>query len=257
MRDHPQIFISEPKELAFFSKRFDKGRLWYLSYFENSVKSRHAGEFTSHYLYDSNVPQRMLETLGQVKILAVIREPVARAVSQIKYGIRHGFLDRPADPTIYLPQLLRYIDVYSPIVDRSLYSAGIRRFVGAMGREKVLVLDQSDCYSNPDIVLEKVWRFLDVDERFVSKTSTRQVSVGITPKIMVLESIRKRVFYFVNSHAPHLVTLSRRFGLGDLYRRANAGPDIKLSQKAVDYLNHFFEDDWIAASAYCWRPKDE
>ena len=257
IRDHPQIFVSEPKELAFFSERFDKGLESYKRHFDASTGFRQAGEYTSHYLYDPEVPQRMLETLGRIRVLAVIREPVSRAVSQIKYGIRHGFLDRPAASTITLPQLLQFIDAYPPIVERSLYLAGIQRFVDAMGRTNVLVLDQRDCSENPAQVLEKVWSYLDVDSNVVSNTASRRVSVGIVPKNMFLEKLRERAFYFLNARAPRLITLSRRLGIGDFYRRMNAGKDIDLSQEAHAYLADRFSKDWAEAGKYCWRPGTE
>ena len=254
MRDHPQIFVSEPKELAFFSNRYDKGLEWYSAFFKSSSKYRQAGEYTSHYIYHEKAPQRILETIGQVRVLAVIREPVARALSQIKYGIRHGFLDRPSARVISLPQLLQFIDAYSPIIDRSLYVAGIRRFMSAMGTQNVLVLDQYDCSRSPDLVLQRVWDFLDVDTNVVSNTALRRVSIGITPQFMILEKIRERLFYFVNARSPRLITLSRKFRIGEFYRRMNAGRDVELSSEAHDYLANQFAEDWALAREYCWRP---
>lgn len=254
MRDHPDIFVTEPKETAFFSENFDRGLDWYLNHFSHTANHRQAGEFTSHYLYDPSVPERIAASFGPLKVLAVVRDPVERSLSQVKYGIRHGHLRDTGRRVLSLPDLRTAAQRYPAIVDRSLYAEGISRFISAMGRSQVLILDQTDCANNPVAVLRKVWNFLEVDESFQPARANSKISVGIMPKSQMLETLRTRLFYFVNARRPGLISLSRKARLGDIYRRLNSGGEIRLGEDAVAYLREKFEEDWRRTQAYCWRP---
>jgi hypothetical protein len=254
MREHPDIFMSEPKEIGFFSQRFDKGMYWYLKHFDNSRHHKHKGEFTSHYIYDPEVPSRILQSLGRVKLLAVIRNPVERALSQIKYGIRHGFIQNPNNSQITLEELHKMVEKYPAIIERSFYAEGLGRFEDVFGITSLLVFDQNDCKQNPIDILRRTWGFLEVNDSFIPSRAEKVVSRGIVPRWQLLETIRKNVFYFANRNAPKVISIVRKLRIAEFYRQLNDGKLISFDDKSKIYLEELFANDWAKSQEYIWAP---
>lgn len=253
MRQHPEIFVSSPKEVAYFSSYYDRGFAWYLAHFKSGSATPQRGEFTSHYLYDPEVADRIYRDLGRVKIIAVIREPVGRALSQIKYAVRHGFLPRPGGASISLKEVRALIDAYPAIQERSFYAKGLEYYASIFGLDCMFVVDQSDCRLKPLEVLQGLWHFLGVDPSFQPSLAKRVVSPGVVPKFQIFESARRKLFYFLNRRAPRAVTLIRSSGLSDYFKALNAGQALSFSNAAADYLRDFFAADWAASQQYLRR----
>jgi len=255
MREHPEVFMSEPKEIGYFSWHYDKGIDWYLKHFRGSENYKQKGEFTSHYLYEESVPQRILESVGKVKLIVVVRDPVKRALSQIKYGIRHGFIRSSIDSKINLESLRKMIAHYPEIVSRSYYSKGIESFANTFGEDNLIVLDQSDCRKMPIQILDKIWRYLDVKRTFIPSRAKKNISKGIVPRWQFLETLRKKIFYLANRNSPRIITIVRRLRIAELYRKINNGKEITLDNAAREYLEEIFKGDWEKTKSFVWKPK--
>ena len=80
--EHPEIH-APIKELHFFSRdRFSKGKDWYESHFSHRKEGQKVGEFSTSYLYSKETPERIKELYPEVKLIAIVRNPVTRAYSQ-------------------------------------------------------------------------------------------------------------------------------------------------------------------------------
>ncbi|MEL6971513.1 MAG: hypothetical protein AAFO02_15215, partial [Bacteroidota bacterium] len=64
LRDHPEVYMSNPKEIGFFGQNFTKGLAWYLGFYEGVKGQRAIGEFTSIYLHQDQVPERIRSLIG-------------------------------------------------------------------------------------------------------------------------------------------------------------------------------------------------
>ena len=101
---HPRLLpAAGPKELHYFDLRHHWGIGWYLSHFPPrlAARGRLCFEATPDYLGHPAAPGRIRRALGRVKLIAVLREPAARAHSAWKMW--HGFVGTPendsrADP---------------------------------------------------------------------------------------------------------------------------------------------------------------
>ncbi len=82
LRDHPNIFFSEPKEPHYFAQDFEKYRLTktleeYLSLFDESTPNHLAiGEGSVFYLFSSVALKKIYEFDPQAKIIVMLRNPV-------------------------------------------------------------------------------------------------------------------------------------------------------------------------------------
>jgi hypothetical protein len=78
------------KEIHFFDERFLLGPTWYRSFFPLTLQRRWArarggdvvaGEATPYYIFHPLVPERVADTIPDVRLIAVLRDPVERAYS--------------------------------------------------------------------------------------------------------------------------------------------------------------------------------
>src|SRR5690554_4713037 len=75
LRYHPEVFVSDIKELHFFSTNYDKGSEWYLNNFKNAKSKKAIGEFSVSYMDSPLYAERMADLLGSVKIIISVRNP--------------------------------------------------------------------------------------------------------------------------------------------------------------------------------------
>jgi len=248
LRAHPEVFMSSPKELRYFADNCKKGFDWYLKYFESSENYKCRGEFSSNYIYHLESAKKIKKNLGKVKIIAVAREPVDRALSHIKHLIRDG--DIPKLSGKITEELLKDILKSHPkVLSNSLYQPGLSEFRKVFGKNAVFVVSQSTCRANSQKVLKSLWGFLGVSNDVELNVANKVVSVGINPRFFWLESLRRKIFSFTKYRFPELINRIKKTGLPSLYRKLNSGDSVYFSEKATLYLRGLSEDDWASTQA--------
>lgn len=146
----PYTAIAHGKELHYFDRQYESGLAWYAQHFETLAKPI-VGEATPMYLYRADVPGRIAGDLPDVKLIAILRDPVQRAQSHYWYRFARGLEsmplldammaeeDRMADPATENPAFIAY-------VDRSRYGEQLIRYreVFPPDRLRVLILEEVD-----------------------------------------------------------------------------------------------------------------
>ena len=101
MGNHPEIIISQHKELHYFDKFYHKGTKWYKAYFPSPLEVKPLSaqinngrwitcEATPNYLFAPYVAARVAQHLPEVKLIVMLRDPVARAFSHYFMRARGG-----------------------------------------------------------------------------------------------------------------------------------------------------------------------
>jgi hypothetical protein len=256
LRAHPGVFVSNPKEIHYFSSNYQRGRAWYLSHFKGADGCKAIGEFSTSYFHDPLVPQRIFETLGEIKCVAVVREPVERFLSDLKHAVRNEKID-PGERSILSEEVLNTIIASRPELEhRSLYSDAIKNYKSVFDHKNLLIFNQADFKTDPERCLEHLWRYLAVDPSFVPASAGRTVSRGIIPRNAAIERLRKTI-YRAARNVPVIVPFVRKSGLSAFYRKLNQGKEIDLSPGARACLWQRFAADWGEVQKYLWRPGDE
>ena len=96
---HPQITMARPAwpEPKVFCDQdlAARGQEWYLStWFAHARDETLLGEKSTSYLEDPKAPARAADMLGDVHVVAVLRDPVKRAVSNWRFSTEHGLETR-------------------------------------------------------------------------------------------------------------------------------------------------------------------
>ena len=178
---HPQVAAPTHKELHFFDNNYFRGLPWYRRHFPLSLRRgspRLTGEASPYYLFHPAVPERVKATLPDVRLIAVLRDPVERAYSQYQHAVRDGhetlsFEDaleredeRLAGERERLEQDPRYLSVahrHFSYRTRGLYAEQLEHWYATFPREQLLVLRSEDLFADPDGKLQGVYAFLGLE----------------------------------------------------------------------------------------------
>ena len=100
---HPGIHASDRKEIRFFDVRYGNGEAWYRRHFptdtqaraleEQTGRSLPIGESTPAYVFHPAVPARLKRMVPDARLVVLVREPVARAVSHYHLAVRKRWED--------------------------------------------------------------------------------------------------------------------------------------------------------------------
>lgn len=153
------IFMTDPKEPNFFSDDdvHARGREWYESLFDAADPNDLKGEASTHYTKALRHPEasaRMVAMLKAPKLVYLIRDPVARAVSHYIHEWTMGVMDGDID---------KAFDDHPEMIDYSCYGRQLAPYVDRFGKDAVLVQSLETMKADPQGVLERVCVFLGHD----------------------------------------------------------------------------------------------
>ncbi len=174
---HPEIYPGNTKEVHYFDDNYERGSLWYRSHFPFRNRGRFAIEATPNYMFHRASHDRLCELLPNVKLIAVLREPVERAYSHYRHMRRgmgnRGREHRSFEEAIRLEMELvskgvvfggdSYRDRYFTYVRRGLYAFQLERYLKSHG-QNLHVLSSSDLFRTPRSTLTKIFAFLEVEK---------------------------------------------------------------------------------------------
>lgn len=167
---HPQVFMSRPKELFFFTRPQDeRSEDRYRERFTDARSDQLTGEATPEYMLDPEAPGRMASLVPGAKLIAILRHPVDRAYSHY-WHLRRRF---PVPETF--EQLVRH-ELSAPeseprttpggsypLLAGGRYLPQLRRVLEHYPREQLLVLLFDDLRDDPRRTFRSLCRFLGVD----------------------------------------------------------------------------------------------
>ena len=161
---HPQISMSRPKELKFFTENnWSKGVKWYESYFTDEAKI--VGESSPQYTmchFFGGVPERMYSLLPDVKLIYILRDPINRIISQYVHQVHKGREER------CISDALMNLENHGYVLC-SKYYMQLEKYLEHFPASNILILTFENLISHRRQTLQKVFRFLDIDETFYSE----------------------------------------------------------------------------------------
>lgn len=182
------------KEIHFFDERFLLGANWYRSFFPLAVSRRWArarggdivaGEATPYYIFHPLVPERVAATIPDVRLIAILRDPVERAYSHYQMMWRSkreelsfeealeaeaGRLASEAELEAGTTRFRigtgerrkHYHHRHHAYFARGLYADQLERWYAHFPREQLLVLTMEDLSSRHAETIGHALDFLDV-----------------------------------------------------------------------------------------------
>jgi hypothetical protein len=92
LRRHPRITGPSWKEVSYFDRHYARGPSWYRGNFPNLLRSRGelVGEASPSYLFHPLGPERVQELVPEARLVALVRNPVDRALSHYHHEVALG-----------------------------------------------------------------------------------------------------------------------------------------------------------------------
>lgn len=241
LSEHPEICMPKEKELHFFSDeaRYQKGVAAYENFFKDCPSHTLCGEFSASYLSHSEAPKRIKEYAPDIKIIVVLRDPVARALSHMQYWQSRGELSSSAAAK-------EAIEQYPEILDCGMYAKHIRNWLEYFSLKEIYVVIYDVIEEQPQNVLRELYTFLGVDTEYQPKNITQRQNTA--------RMRGSRLFWFINTlylkarklpGSRILFSFGRMLGLSHLIHRLTGGEGMysSVGQKEKKWLFEQYKED--------------
>jgi len=189
--DRSDVFLAENKEINFFSyeKVWARGVDWYRSRFATATQPA-IGEASPSYLASDPAPARMASILPSARIVALLRDPVDRAVSHYRWRrnwqVEHRSLEDALRAEMTDPNPIGYLG-------DALYASHLRRWADHFPRESLLVVGFDALRDDPHRSYRRVCGHIHLDPGIVPETVGRAFNASTRVRsVRLWRLVRKR-----------------------------------------------------------------
>lgn len=195
---HPEIFMCPMKEPSFFwaygqevvlkgpgaevlKHRYVNDWNQYLGLFSGTSGEKAIGESSVRYLSYPPSPEMIHQFIPQVKLVAILRNPVERAFSSYMHYLRDG-MEPCTDFGEAIQQELRGERqgwTFGLYLNQGMYHAALQRYLQTFDRRQMYIALYEDMQNNAEALLHSLFAFLEVNEEFKPDMSQRHNVSGI------------------------------------------------------------------------------
>ena len=164
---HPEVSGCR-HQLHFFDRNYARGLEWYARHFERLPAAHVVGEKSTEYFDTTTadeVARRLASDCPDTKVIIVLREPAARAMSAFKHMVISGVEPLPASPdAVLFADRNRPEEQSNRYIERGFYLRQLQAFYKHISPEQILLLIfEEDIVKHPRLGLERALTFLGVD----------------------------------------------------------------------------------------------
>src|SRR5262245_36369070 len=152
LAQHPQVYMSEKKELHFFYAHYDRGLDWYAAQFGSAGQATARGEISPDYMYSREALANIARDLPGVRVFAILRNPIDRAISA--YALR-----QERNQGMSFGEACRR---FPALIDRGLYCGHLDVVAEYFPAERRKVLLYDDLVARPGAFLDVLYSFVGV-----------------------------------------------------------------------------------------------
>lgn len=224
---HPSVQRALRKEIHYFDLSYSRGEAWYRAHFPSAEELASAnsisGEASPYYMAHPHALTRITTDLPDVKLIALLRNPVERTISHYFHEKRHGteplsLIDAvmaegrltddewkrmSSDPSYNSTWQRRYSYIF-----RSNYIDQLRQILPLRAENRLLLLKAEDLFDDPGETMARSYEFLGLDPSTKHKRYPA-LNKGKTSKV----SDRDRAI-LAELLQPSVAELERETGIG-------------------------------------------
>ncbi|HET8673297.1 MAG TPA: sulfotransferase [Thermoleophilaceae bacterium] len=166
LAEHPDVFMSEQKELQYFQlDDWESRRSWYEAQFpvESPVRGE-ASPIYTFYPFCEGVARRMGSLIPDAKLIYIVRDPIERFVAHYVEHFALRIVTRP------FAEVASDRDPRNQVLAASRYASQLEQYLDAFPAEQILVIDQDDLRIERRDTLRRVFSFLEIAPDFWSRS---------------------------------------------------------------------------------------
>lgn len=188
LKQHPSIFIPSVKEPNFFGYELNTNEDFkdepdelhhfkqstttleeYLQLFTTAQQGQLKGETSNTYLYHESAPDRIKHYNPEMKLIAILREPVSRLYSRYLHLAREG--RHPSLETCFDKNSIWW--KRNDLIKEGFYFKNLSKFYEEFPEINIKIILYEDFNANPTNVLGELFNFLGVDPSFKPNMEAR------------------------------------------------------------------------------------
>ncbi len=229
LRQHPEIFMPEWKELSFFigdpcgPLHQVKRARYYFKVFADAHGHKAVGEASTSYLFDEAAAGIIRDKLGVIKIIIILRDPVAMSYSLYNQQVR-----KEGETCVSFESALKAEEKRRQSLNfrqrcygwhanyyyyqRGLYFEQVKRYLDTFGQERVKIILFDELAAATVKAVQEVYTFLGVDDNFVPDIKVHNPAGGIIsiPRFWEDTGLFLKTYQFLFSKnvfkkVPHLI----------------------------------------------------
>lgn len=250
LSDHPDVFMTSPKEPHYFS-RLTKYRVLasrYSALFDHTDSYRARGEGSTSYSHPHRidfVAPRIADALPECRLIYMVRHPIRRLESDWKMRLREG----------RVPQSIsEAADQHASLVTFGLYWKHLQTYRDYFRDEQLLVVFLEDFAEDPENELRKIFRHIAVDPSAGPDDADRRRNAAAQYRKTgtVADAIRQLPGYEqLRQSVPDRIVRATKVALTDEF---NPSPD--WDSQALSFMQDFYREDSSNLLRYCGKGRD-
>ncbi len=211
LKQHPEVFVTPVKETNFFALEGKKADFKgpgddavtnqlsitkyeeYIAQFKTANGAKALGEVCPLYLYSSEAPEKIKHYIPDVKIVAILRNPIDRAYATFMHRLKRE------TTTDFLKALdaeeSRIIDHWDHLwhyKNMGLYSEQLSRYYSLFPKEQIKVFLYEDLCEKPNELMKDIYQFINVSDSFQPDIAMKFGASGL-PKFKSIDLLLKNL----------------------------------------------------------------
>ena len=254
LKAHPDIFLPEQKELHYYVREELKHRNKgpgdakyetyhvnseeeYRSHFVGAAGHARVGDSSSSFTNHPESLERVKADLGDVKVIITLRDPIKRAYSNYLHLVREG-REKLDFKEALSQEAQRKKDMYADFwsyKENSRYYEKIKRCKALFSDVYILTFEAFT--ADPQTEIQKLYRFLEVDDGFIPDNLEARFNVGgsysqnVITRLILRENALKR-FVKKNWNTNKLQGIKNSILSGFRKKSPELDPDIQAQLRA-------------------------
>jgi hypothetical protein len=260
LRQHPEIYLPDRKELHYFTyqqlKKQTAGpgdervldfacstRAEYEAHYRAAGSAPVAGDLSPSYFCFPEVARAIRAELGDVRIVVSVRDPIQRTYSQYMHLVRDGREELSFHEGLLAEEerIRRGYGFLWRYASSSLYTDRIASFIEVFGRDRVKILLFEDLVRSPHTVLRDLFGFLGVDPEFRPDLSRVYNRSGRPRSLLLARFLSKQ--NALARRATLRVPRGMRTRLSRFLLDRNTGPKEAIEARSAEFLRGYFRAD--------------
>lgn len=225
LKQHPEIFMPETKEILYFNKLdsnlnernlFNKKKLsWYKNFFSEVTDEIAVGEVSPMYICDPLAAKRIKKTIDNIKIIAILRNPIDRAYSHYWMAKSKG------DTYLDFKEIVQKKE--RKFIKRGLYYRQLVEYYQLFDKNKIKIVLFSEMLNNKEKELKNIYDFLEINTNFIPrKINDQDNSSSAYRSKEFIHWLRKvNDLLRIKLNMGYLVDLIKKLGLADFLKNIN------------------------------------
>ncbi len=242
LSDHPEVCLSDTKELDYFSNFYDFGFQWYERQFDPQPGHRAVGEVSPSYFHHLSAPQRVRDYAADMRLIVFLREPVQRAISNHKHEVRIGHF---GGDDLSFESGLKNNPQY---IEQGLYATHLERWLRYFESQQLMVVFFDEVVADGANVAKRIYEFLGIGTGHVPAALSQRSNESYVNRSASLESAKNVLRGLLRKlRLGWLWELLGKTGLQKAYRSVNRTEPENvippLQRQTREQLHELFADE--------------